>query len=196
MDYQKIWEASLPYMDARQNNIHIPVCYRYAEELVEAHPDCDRDVVLLGILLHDLGWSAVEAGNITAKVLSVTVSDERILHEKEGARIAREILEANGYPASMVDEICTIIDGHDTRLKALSLNDSLVKDADKLWRFDSVGVAITSGWFDWTPGRYLVKVQDKDFEKIFTDTAREIAHRELARSKALFKAEALIGEPR
>ena len=40
-----------------------------------------------------------------------------------------------------------IIDGHDTRKHALSLEDALMKDADKLWRFSRHGVATIGGWF-------------------------------------------------
>jgi hypothetical protein len=36
----------------------------------------------------------------------------------------------------------SIIEGHDSRKEAMSLNDKLVKDADKLWRFSAVGIDI------------------------------------------------------
>ncbi|MEM7343237.1 MAG: HD domain-containing protein [Chloroflexota bacterium] len=159
MNYKKVWQATQPYMWARRNNIHIPICYHYAEQLVEAHPECDPDVVLLGIMLHDLGWATVDQEKITAKVLGTRVTDVRIQHEKEGARIAKEILDGCGYPKSLTDEICAIIDGHDTRLEALSLNDSLVKDADKLWRFNPIGITVATEWFEWTPARYAAKVE-------------------------------------
>ena len=76
-------------------------------------------------------------------------SDMRRAHEIEGARIARELVSGEH-----VDEIATIIDGHDSRLEALSLNDSLVKDADKLWRYTTTGVAVGCDWFGMTPGEY------------------------------------------
>ena len=37
----------------------------------------------------------------------------------------------------VVEEVVAIIDGHDSRRHALSRNDELVKDADKLWRYRS-----------------------------------------------------------
>ena len=194
MDYKEVWQSAQPYMAARRNNIHIPVCYYHAEQLVAAYPECDRDVVLLAILLHDLGWATIDAGKINAEVLGTRVSDERIKHEKEGARIAREILETHSYPALLIDEICDIIDGHDTRLEPLSLNDKLVKDADKLWRFDPIGITVASEWFDWTPSQYISKVENKDIKLIFTDEAREIAKQDLARAKQILKIDFLAEE--
>ncbi len=194
MNYENVWKSTQPYMWARRNNVHIPVCYHYAEQLVEAHPDCDPEVVLLGIMLHDLGWATVDQGEITAKVLGSRVTDVRIQHEKEGARIAKEILETHGYGGALIEEICSIIDGHDTRLEPLSLNDKLVKDADKLWRFSPVGISVSSEWFDWPPVRYIEKVETKDIELIFTDVAVDIAKKELARAKELFKTDFLVDE--
>ena len=67
-------------------------------------------------------------------------SDVRIPHENEGARLAREVLRPTRLAGAVIEEVATIIDGHDTRPHAPSLNDELVKDADKLWRFTVTGV--------------------------------------------------------
>ena len=118
--------------------------YGYAETLLAEHPDADPDVVLPAVILHDTGWAVVE--HRTEQVgPDMLKSDLRRAHEIEGARIAREIV-GDG-------EIATIIDGHDTRLYALSRNDELVKDADKLWRYSTTGVAVGCDFFGLTPGR-------------------------------------------
>lgn len=191
MKYAEIWGAVEPYMRFRRNDIHIPICYHYAEQLVAAHPDCNEEVVLLGILLHDVGWAMVDQEELYATAFKNDITNVRIQHEKEGARIAREVLTEHGYAADLIDEIATIIDGHDTRKEALSLNDSLVKDSDKLWRFNPTGIAIAAEWFEWPPSRYVDKVMKKDINLIFTDKAREIALSEVERSKKLLKIEEL-----
>ncbi len=58
--YAPVWREALPYLRARTNDVHVPLSFGYAERLVAAHPEADRDVVLLGILLHDIGWAVVD----------------------------------------------------------------------------------------------------------------------------------------
>ena len=51
------------------------------------------------------------------------------LHEDESVRIATAILGDVEFDAGRTGEILEIIDGHDTRAEALSLNDKIVKDS-------------------------------------------------------------------
>ena len=69
------------------------------------------------------------------------------VHEIEGVRIAREILAKVDQPDLDAEAIVAIVDGHDTRKAAHSLNDAIMQDADKLSRFTAHGVALISGWF-------------------------------------------------
>lgn len=161
-DHADVWKAAEPYMRFRRNDVHIPVVYYWAEKLVEMHPECDGEVVMLGALLHDIGWAAVDQEELFATAFKKLVTDVRIQHEKEGAKMAREILEALDIVSpEKIDEICDIIDGHDTRLEAMSLNDSLVKDADKLWRFHPVGIAVSAEWLHVSPAQYVWKVENE-----------------------------------
>ncbi|MFN8457106.1 MAG: HD domain-containing protein [Anaerolineae bacterium] len=94
-------------------------------------------------MLHDIGWKMVpEEKQRNAFGPQATDKAANRLHEVEGVRIAGEILAGLEYDSAKTEEILTIIDGHDSRLEALSLNDNLVKDADKLWRFTPTGVGI------------------------------------------------------
>ena len=81
-------------MRARKNDVHIPMSFDYAERLLEAHPEADRDVVLLAMLLHDIGWAVVDQEAIYRDGFGpgMMESDVRIAHEREGARLAAEIL--------------------------------------------------------------------------------------------------------
>jgi len=60
----------------------------------------------------------------------------------ERAAITGRILEQAHYDPARAKEIIEIIIGHDSRTDSLSLNDSLVKDADKLWRFSEEALNI------------------------------------------------------
>ncbi len=146
--YQRVYELALPYLDTRDNDIHVQISFEFATRLVAAHPLADERVVLPAIILHDIGWKMIpEELQILAFGPRMTRPDLQRQHEIEGARIAREILAALDEFVDVSDEIIVIIDGHDTRHEALSLNDQLVKDADKLWRFSRVGAAIDSARF-------------------------------------------------
>ncbi len=172
--YEHVWAAARPYLRARKNDVHVPLAFGYAEALLHEHPNADADVVLPAVILHDTGWAVVE--HRTEEVgPDMLKSDLRRAHEIEGARIAREIV-GDG-------EIATIIDGHDTRLYALSRNDELVKDADKLWRYSTTGVAVGCDFFGLTPAEYADHVERELDDVLFTETAVHIARREMAHTR-------------
>jgi hypothetical protein len=172
--YEHVWAAAAPYLRARKNDVHIPLSYGYAERLLTEHPDADPDVVLPAVILHDAGWAVVDH-QIEEVGPDMLKSDMRRAHEVEGARIAREIV-GDG-------EIATIVDGHDTRLYALSRNDELVKDADKLWRYSIAGVGIGCDFFGLTPGEYADHVERELDDVLFTGTALRIARNEIAQTR-------------
>jgi HD superfamily phosphodiesterase len=196
-DHDPVWRAALPFMRARKNDIHIPMAYDYAVRLADHHPAADREVVLLSILLHDLGWAVVDqekaisegfGGGDHAKAMA---SDIRVAHEKEGARIAREILGELGYEAPLIDRVAEIIDGHDTRREALSLEDELVKDADALWRWSLTGASISADWWGETPALYVDRVTPMIDVWLRRDEARRIARAEFAATVATLRPDVL-----
>jgi hypothetical protein len=96
-------------------------------------------------------------------------------HEIEGARIAREILERLAVPNVGIGRVVEIIDGHDTRKHALSLEDALMKDADKLWRFTAHGIATISGWWGHSAKETLAMLEPFVLPSVLTDAGRAIA---------------------
>ena len=132
--------------------------------------------MLPAIILHDTGWSCVPEDEVLLAIAPGAGRHDLVIrHEKEGARIAREILEELGRPADRVEEIVAIIDGHDSRTTSLSLNDSLVKDADKLWRLTPHGVDTVMGWFGLTREQAHVLIASRVHDHLFTDAARTMA---------------------
>ena len=195
-DHSAVWAAALPYMRARKNDVHIPMAYDYAQRLLSQHPAVDREVVLLAILLHDIGWAVVDQEAIYREGFGPEMmqSDVRIAHEREGARLARGILVQLGYPATVIDRVVEIIDGHDTRAQALSPEDELVKDADALWRFSVAGIAVACDWFGLTPGEYADRTEPQIAGRLFTETARTIARAELADTRRMLRTTELAGD--
>ena len=183
-----VWAAARPYLSARKNNVHIPLSYACAERLLEHHPEADDEVVLLGILLHDLGWAVVDQEAIYRDSFGPggMESEVRLAHEREGARLAREILGALDYPEALVEEVATIIDGHDTRREALSRNDELVKDSDRLWRFSLTGVSVICDWMGTTPGGWAARLPD-ELDRFFTPEGARFAREDLERTRAILK---------
>jgi HD superfamily phosphodiesterase len=193
--FADVWVAARPYMRARKNDVHIPLAYDYAERLLSRHPDADRQVVLLAILLHDIGWAVVDQEAIYRDAFGPNMmeSDVRIAHEREGARLAAAILTELGYADELRDRVTEIIDGHDTRSHALSREDELVKDADALWRFSITGVAIASDWWGLTPSQYADRTEPQIDTRLFTEAAREIARAELVVTRRVLQT-ALLAE--
>lgn len=69
------------------------------------------------------------------------------------------------------------------RLEALSLNDQLVKDADKLWRFTPVGVDIDHTRFGIARDSYIKWLDTVIDDWLFTPEAKEMALAALAEAK-------------
>ncbi len=174
--HDRIWRLAAPYLAVRSNDGHTVYSYGLARALVDLHPDADPEVVLPGILLHDTGWSQAPADEVlTAIAPGGNRPDLVLLHEKEGARIAGEILDEVGHDRGRTLEIVEIIDGHDSRLEALSLNDALVKDADKLWRLTPHGVDTVMDWFGLTRQEAHRLIGSRVHDHLFTDAARTMA---------------------
>jgi hypothetical protein len=192
-DLDPIWASVIPETRARANDIHLPLSLAYAERLCDAHPQAEALLVRVAILLHDTGWGRVDEDRILSEGFSGDWKKAaiRFEHEKQGCEIAREVLPPLGYDAEFVGHVVAIIDGHDTRLEAYSLEDALVRDADRLWRFDHVGVALASGWFRMDPATYADRLEQIIIPELLTQAAKEMAAAALERTRALLKTDVL-----
>jgi HD superfamily phosphodiesterase len=189
--YDRIYELAEPYWHTRSNEIHVPGAYALARELVAAHPEADPDVVLPAILLHDIGYMAVPAEDHLKGLAGAARGWEPDItrrHEIQGAVLAGEILGSVGWDPARIAAIVDIVDGHDSRSDAVSLEDELVKDADKLWRFTESAVRICHVWMELTTERYMEWVGSEIDRWFFTETARGLARRELDRSRTALAA--------
>lgn len=188
-----LWEAVVTETRTRANDLHLPMVVSYVERLCRAYPAADAELVLVTTLLHDTGWAHVDESRIISEGFAGDWRKAAIRyeHEVQGCEVARRVLPGLGYDAPFVDRVCEIIDGHDTRPVAFSLEDALVRDADRLWRFDGVGIAMASSWFGMTPAEYAGRLHVEIIPELITQAALEIATADLKRSEALLKTDVL-----
>jgi len=130
----RIFRLARPYLQVRDNELHAQNAVEFAFKLLTLY-EADRAIVIPAMILHDVGWSRVSE-EITRKACRPHADRQLArIHEEESVKIGGEILEEAGYDRDRVTEILVIIDGHDTRVEALSINDRIVKDSDKLTRY-------------------------------------------------------------
>lgn len=184
-----VWLAAQPFLDVRANDAHTLISYNIARALLRLRPEADEGIVLPAILFHDVGWKFVPEDKLAGSIGPKPIYPECVRqHEIEGARVAREKLgELGGYD---IGTIGAIIDGHDTRKTALSLNDAIVKDADKLWRFTAHGIASISALLGQTPLATVEMLNDFVPRTLLTEEGRVMA----AGLGAQAEAHARLGE--
>lgn len=191
--YEPVWRAAEPYMRARKNDVHIPLSFDWAQQLLAEYPEADRDICSLAILLHDIGWYSIDMGRIISEGFrgdNFLQSDVRYLHETEGVRLGTEVLQETGWSKAIIASVCEIIDGHDTRPDPHHLNDRVVRDADKLWRYSVTGVAVVCDWMDMTPKQYAQRLVTQ-MHMLETEVGRAMAKAELAKTNTALKLHVL-----
>jgi HD superfamily phosphohydrolase YqeK len=181
--YQKIFERAKPFLRTRKNLIHTRTALQYAFKLLN-HEKGEEEIVIPASILHDVGWKMIPA-HLHLTAFGPNPSNPKLarVHEVEGARIARIILEELHYPPEKTKEICRIIRGHDSRKRPISQSDRIVKDADKLTRYSREGMAISSDWFRIPRRIHLDFLEEQIGRWFFLATARNLARAEMDRRK-------------
>ncbi|MCF8511110.1 MAG: HD domain-containing protein [Rhodobacteraceae bacterium] len=169
-----LWAEAKPYLDVRNNDEHTLVAYGVAKALLAQLPEAEEDVVLPAILLHDVGWKRIPPDLLLAAIgKNPSRRDLVYEHERHSVVIARDILVRHNV--ARVDEILAIIDGHDTTSEARSLNDSVMKDADKGWRTTPHGMRVIRGWYGWSLAEYIDMVSVVSNPRLLTAPGRAMA---------------------
>ena len=182
--YEQIYKAAEKYMRVRKNDVHIPLSFGYAMRLADYHKEADRDIVAAAIILHDIGWYSIDEEDIFSKGFGPNMmeSEVRFLHESEGVRLSKEVLSQLNYSADFIQKVGEIIDGHDTRKLAKSLEDEIVRDADKLWRFSTTGISVACDWFKMTPTQYIERLKSISLKQLHLEKSIEFAQKDLEQS--------------
>ena len=171
-----------PYLKARGDLLHTRIAHQYALFLLEQEGG-DKRIVEPAVILHDVGWSALEPHEIKV-AYGVRAAGENAarlnrIHELQGAAIARRILEDVAYEPKLIEPITAIVEQHDSGTQMRTLEEGLVKDSDKLWRVSQVGF--------WAEGKRQEVMAEERYRFLmeryknwfFTKTALEEAGKEL-----------------
>ncbi len=185
-----LWNAARPYLDIRNNDEHTLVAYGVAKALLRELPQADESVVLPAVILHDVGWKRIPQDLLLLAIgRNPTRKDLVAEHERHSVEIAREIL-AEVKPAGVnVQAVLDIIAGHDTTTPARSLNDAVMKDADKCWRTTPHGMKIIRGWYDWSVAEYVDMVKTVSNPRLLTEPGRAMAETFVASLEAELQLE-------
>ena len=173
----RIFQLAKPFLSVMNNDAHTQDAVDLAFRLLGAE-DGERDLVIPAVILHDVGWSKVpeDLHLLTRK----PGSDKGLtrMHEVEGVKIARSILDKMADHHLPVDEILEIINGHDTREKAVTIHDGIVKDADKLSRYSMTfwDIVQRSGI---DPAELCDRLESRAREWFFLPLSKEIAEEKL-----------------
>lgn len=192
--YQELFKAAEKYMRVRKNDVHIPISYHYAMKVAKHYPNADIDLVTAGIILHDIGWYSIDEDDIFKKGFqseNFMQSDVRYLHESEGVRLGTEVLKSLNCEDNFIGKVNTIIDGHDTRGFAKSLEDEIVRDADKLWRFTITGVSVACDWFKQTPSIYCNRLETDIIPLLHLPESVALATKDLEETRKILCCEIL-----
>ncbi|MBR3354635.1 MAG: HD domain-containing protein [Oscillospiraceae bacterium] len=101
--------------------------YDNAMLLADKHPECDREIVALSALLHD-------------------VDDHKLFNTENNAN-ARQFLEEHGISKAKTDEICSTINmvsfSKNRGKRPDTIEGKIVQDADRLDAIGAIGIART-----------------------------------------------------
>jgi len=179
---QELFRLAEPYLKVRDDFLHTRIAHEYAVYLLEREAG-DKKIVEPAVILHDVGWSQLKPEEIKV-AFGVHAKGEKAkklnrIHEVEGARIAWEILTKLNFDCSSTDKIARIIERHDSGTNPQTIEEKLVKDADRLWRFSKIGYHHEMERQNTTHEiRYHFLIQNMG-KWFFTKTAKELADREL-----------------
>lgn len=170
-----VYLAARPWLQIRNNDLHARISCRFAMEIIKREGG-NPDVVLPAVLLHDVGWHAVGEDRLQG-AYGPHVTDAALVrfHEVEGAVIAGRVLASCGWSPALTEEIRRIISHHDTGATCDTLEEAIVRDADKCYRAtraaflyfpEQVGMS-QQGWYEW--------LADGFSHWMFTTGGRELA---------------------
>jgi hypothetical protein len=139
---EKLLRLAEPYLSVRNDLLHTQVAHQYCLRLLSAEGG-DRRIVEPAVILHDVGWSKLTPEELK-KAFGIRAGGQEArrlnrIHEVEGAAIAGRLLQKLDYDPVLIEQITWMIGRHDSGNHPDCLEEILLKDADKLWRFSGVG---------------------------------------------------------
>lgn len=137
-----LFRLAKPYLAVRNDLPHARISHQYSLRLLSKEGGNQR-IVEPAVILHDVGWSKLtpEQIKIAFGVRAGGEEADRLnrIHEVEGALIAGRLLKGLGYDPIFIERITLMIGRHDSGSSPDSLEEKILKDSDKLWRFSGFG---------------------------------------------------------
>ncbi|MDO9535833.1 MAG: HD domain-containing protein [Bacillota bacterium] len=176
---KKLFDLARPYLSVRSNQEHTEASFSFAKEL-QKQLGGSQEIIFPAIILHDVGWSAVPE-ELHLQAFGPKNVDLKInrIHEVKGAKIAEKLLQEVPLGNQEREEICRIIKNHDSGKNPLTLEEKIVKDADKLFRFSPRGFSIDAERFGINPQEYWHILNDFKELWFFNELGKTFAVRGL-----------------
>ncbi|MEK7275630.1 MAG: ATP-binding protein, partial [Candidatus Desantisbacteria bacterium] len=183
--FESILERAKTYCRDETDFIHLVTALEMAEKLIHLEGGSEG-IVIPAIILHDTGWHNFsedeerKARKVCLRLEDVILNHQ---HEIEGGIVAQKILSELNYPKKDTDQIIEIIQWHDTRTNAISKEDSLVKDADKLSRYVPKCFDLFCSKLHYTEDEFYDFLNSNLERWFFTDSAKFLAREYLLKRK-------------
>jgi len=186
--YKKMWDQAEEKQDLRDDKGHAKTVLEFAQMLSEIF-NANKKIVIPAAIFHDTGYFGMDKG-VLSEMMAGKLPEEaskqiKKEHMQKGGEIAKEILLELNYDPSLIKEIVRIIENHDLDNECMSIEEKIVRDADKLWRFSKRGFDLDVKRRNWPAEKwysYLKGNLDKPgyFQ---TKEARGIAQNELEKRR-------------
>jgi putative nucleotidyltransferase with HDIG domain len=156
--------------------------YKHVERVLKiatflaSEEKADLELVQVGTILHDIGWTLGQP------------------HNETGAKLASKVLEEIGYPQEKSEKVLRIILHHpfEFRDRLETLEEKIVWDADKIDLLGPVGITRAFHWGGKKPFETVVKYCFEEGLPIYgllnTTTAKKIAGERHRRTVAFLSA--------
>ncbi len=139
--YLKIWEMGKPFYEkGRSYDVpHIEWMMKEADKIADIE-NLNKEMLLPIVILHDVGYATVNQDNP-----SIKDKKTKIIHMKEGAKIAKEILEKMDYNQNLIEKITYYISVHDNWILG---DDSPYKECKEMAVFNDLDFLWTTTSFN------------------------------------------------
>jgi hypothetical protein len=206
-EYRLFFKKVLPHLNSRTTNVHTAVSLSYLDKLIkevekEKKTKIKRDIVAMGLILHDCGWSA-----LTKKEIINSLSDYKELkikgvalkpklkHAKEGVKIAKKILENyNSKPLLTKKEKGIILEAifyHDKieeiKNKKFPIEVKLIADLDHLWSYSYLDFWLDTIRKNINPQEYIKNLEKSINYYFIFNSSKKLAKSLLTQNRKTLK---------
>jgi hypothetical protein len=179
---ETLFNQAEPYLTVRGDLAHTQTAHQYGLKLLAAEGG-DKRIVEPAIILHDVGWSKLTPEQIKMAFGVRAKSEEakklNRVHEIEGALIADRLLKTLNYDPVVTAQITDMIEHHDSGNEPGSLEEKILKDSDRLWRYSPLGFWTERERQNLPPLELYRHLENRRLGWFFTETALSLSEKEL-----------------